>query len=119
MKPITTKLAGVTYDDAQRNIRNLNLQHIRAFDLVRQPDNKHDRNAIRVVYQGTHLGFIPKEISKYLAPRIDLGGQYEARPIRKNTSPHHEIVGLTIEIVEVTPVPQQLLYLCSVEHEYV
>ena len=40
-------------------------------DLVREPQNPHDPNAIRLDYQGTPLGYLPKQLSQRLAPMLD------------------------------------------------
>ncbi|ADQ06468.1 HIRAN domain protein [Caldicellulosiruptor hydrothermalis 108] len=40
--------------------------------LVREPDNKYDRNAIRAEIEGVHVGYIAKEIASKLAPTMDV-----------------------------------------------
>lgn len=116
MKKIITKVAGVTYGNAQQTIKGLAFERLGKLELLRQPYNRHDRNAIRVNHQDRYLGFVPQKLAKELAPRMDLGGIYEIRSIRKNVSPQHEIVGLTIEIIEVAPPPEHLLNICMVEN---
>ena len=37
-----------------------------AVDLIPEPDNEHDPNAIAVYFEGTHLGYVPKEHNKGL-----------------------------------------------------
>ena len=46
--PCTVKLAGVSFGSAQANIKTYGSPDIRWFALVREPDNPHDPNAIRV-----------------------------------------------------------------------
>lgn len=44
--------------------------------LERDPENLHDKNAIKVViinspYERFHLGFVPREVARHLAPLLD------------------------------------------------
>lgn len=39
--------------------------------LVREPDNKFDANAVKVVLGGEHIGYLPRETAAVLAPRLD------------------------------------------------
>jgi len=47
-------------------------------DLVREPDNEHDSNAIRVDVHGKTLGHIPRLISMVIAPKMDSGQCWRA-----------------------------------------
>ena len=100
MKAITTKLAGVTIGDAQENIKMFGCKDIGSFSLAREPNNEHDLNAIRVELAGFYLGYVPRHISKCLAPEIDRGKRVVALFVSRNEHPFYDIVGLTIKIVE-------------------
>ena len=50
--------------------------------LVREPDNPHDGNAIRVEWQGHKLGYVPRRDNHTVALHIDRGGLVEARVSR-------------------------------------
>ena len=102
MFPITTKLAGVTYDGAQTNIKRFGCPDIGSFELVREPQNPHDPDAIRVRIGPYNLGYIPKHIAKRLAPKMDVGRRFLAEFAGRNEHTCHDIVGLTIRIVEVS-----------------
>ena len=103
MFPITTRLSGVTYDEAQTNIKRFGCADIRTYALIREPENAHDSNAIRVALFGHYyMGYIPKHISRNLAPVIDSGGRLIAEFVGRNEHPHHDVVGLTIRIVQVS-----------------
>ena len=44
--------------------------------LVREPENAHDENAVKVIidtppYAGFHIGYIAKEVAAVLAPMLD------------------------------------------------
>lgn len=103
MLPITTKLTGVTFDDAQANIKKFGCEDIGTFKLVREPNNAYDPNAIRVALFGHYyMGYVPKHISWNLAHVIDSGARLIAQFVCRNESPNHNVVGLTIRIVEVS-----------------
>lgn len=48
-------------------------------DFVREPDNEHDANAIRVEHSGDDLGHVPGELAKILAPVLDAGARATGR----------------------------------------
>jgi single-stranded-DNA-specific exonuclease len=50
-----------------------------ALELVRQPDNPHDRNAIAVHYGQLQLGFFNRRLAVHIAPLMDAGARYSAR----------------------------------------
>ncbi|WOL02516.1 fanconi-associated nuclease [Canna indica] len=54
---------------------NIELQQGARISMVRDPENAMDKNAIKVLYADsgctTMLGYLPRELSKYLAPPID------------------------------------------------
>lgn len=45
--------------------------------LVRQKRNPHDTNAIKVVYSGKHIGYLPREEAALVAPLMDNAGMSE------------------------------------------
>ena len=47
--------------------------------LTREPDNRHDRNAVRVDWQGQQLGYIPRKENRAVARALDAGERLEAR----------------------------------------
>lgn len=50
--------------------------------LVREPDNPHDRNAIRIDWQGHKLGYVPRRENAALAWALDRGERVTARIAR-------------------------------------
>ena len=60
-------------------------EQLRAGDtltLVREPDNPHDRNAVRVEWQGRQLGYLPRAENQAIAVELDRGSRVEARIAR-------------------------------------
>jgi hypothetical protein len=53
-----------------------------ALALVRESDNPHDRNAVRVEWQGHKLGYVPRRENQAVAQHMDRGGRVEARVSR-------------------------------------
>ena len=50
-----------------------------ALTLVREPANPHDRNAVRVEWQGQQLGYVPRRENRAVSIHMDRGGTVEAR----------------------------------------
>ena len=47
--------------------------------LKREPENRHDANAIRVEWNGHQLGYVPRAENRALAAAMDRGEKVEAR----------------------------------------
>lgn len=54
--------------------------------LVREPDNSYDANAVRVEWQGHKLGYVPRADNEALARFMDRGSKAEARITRLKKS---------------------------------
>lgn len=50
--------------------------------LTREPDNPHDRNAVRVDWRGHPLGYLPRAQNAAVAIEMDRGGRLEGRIAR-------------------------------------
>jgi len=48
-------------------------------ELVREPDNRHDRFAIRVEWRGHKLGYVPRRHNREIAEGMDGGEKFSAR----------------------------------------
>jgi hypothetical protein len=55
--------------------------------LKREPDNRHDRNAIRVDWNGRQLGYVPRAENRAVAAALDRGERLEARISRLREEP--------------------------------
>ena len=44
--------------------------------LEREPENKHDKNAIKVMVGNIHLGYVPKKLARKMAKLLDNGYNY-------------------------------------------
>jgi hypothetical protein len=57
--------------------------------LVREPDNRHDGNAIRVEWNGNKLGYVPRRENEAVAREMDRGTRLEARvsKLQRHRSP--------------------------------
>ncbi len=51
-------------------------------ELVREPDNAHDANAVRVLWRGEMLGYVPKRENAHVARQLDHGARVRARIVR-------------------------------------
>ena len=57
-----------------------------ALVLNREPQNAHDRNAVRVEWQGRMLGYVPRADNAAVARLLDRGNRLEARIMRLQES---------------------------------
>lgn len=72
-----TKIKGVTFEGRQDTIEGLTGGS--DVELVREPDNSYDPNAIAVRYGALMLGYIGAGMAAHLAPAMDGGVVYRAR----------------------------------------
>jgi len=59
-----------------------------ALDLVREPDNPHDPDAVRVEWRGRKLGYVPRRQNAALAWGLDRGTPLRARVSRLDDHPN-------------------------------
>ena len=71
-----TKVVGISFERRQAIASGLNPGD--ALDLIRDPANEFDPNAIEIRFGNLQVGFIRREIAKYVAPNIDAGDRYSA-----------------------------------------
>jgi hypothetical protein len=57
-------------------------------ELIREPDNRHDRNAIRVEWRGHKLGYVPRAENHSVATALDQGDRLVARISRLTEHPN-------------------------------
>lgn len=58
-----------------------------ALTLVREPDNRYDRKAIRVEWRGQRLGYVPRRDNAAVAAAMDAGDRLSARISRLTDHP--------------------------------
>ncbi|MBF0378769.1 MAG: HIRAN domain-containing protein [Desulfamplus sp.] len=98
---LQTRLAGVSYNNRQHNIKNFGCGNIKTYRLQRDPDNVHDANAIEVLMDTISMGYLPKPVAAQIAPQIDLGKKFYAEFVSLNCCSFNDMVGLTVKIKEV------------------
>jgi len=76
----SSPLAGFQYHEGKRLWPQMKVGDPLA--LVRDPDNSHDRNAVRVEWQGHMLGYVPRVDNAAVARLLDRGTRLEARIVR-------------------------------------
>ncbi len=59
-----------------------------ALDLLREPDNPHDANAVRVEWRGRKLGYVPRRQNAALAWGLQRGTPLRARVSRLAEHPN-------------------------------
>ena len=56
--------------------------------LEREPGNRHDRNAVRVDWNGQQIGYVPRAENRAVARALDAGEMLEARVARLRDDPN-------------------------------
>lgn len=82
----SSPLAGSQYYAVGEFWRQLQVGY--ALTLVREPDNRHDRHAIRVEWRGHKLGYIPRSENRSVAAAMDQGERLVARIARLTEHPN-------------------------------
>ena len=87
----SSSLAGFRYHEAPLLISELRVGD--RLDLVREPDNPHDFNAVRVQWRGRNLGYVPRRENSALAWVMDGGEVVTARisALREQRNPRQRI----------------------------
>ena len=70
-------LAGFRHYDGGEVLRDLKPGD--RLELVREPDNPYDANAVRVEWRGVKLGYVPRRDNAAVARQMDRGAKLEAR----------------------------------------
>ena len=89
-------LAGFRHYDGGDVLRDLKPGD--RLELVREPDNPYDANAVRVEWRGVKLGYVPRRDNAAVARQMDRGAALEARlaGLREN---RNRSVRLEFEVV--------------------
>jgi len=82
----SSPLAGFHYAEAAAVWPQLQLGD--ALELVREADNPHDPNAVRIEWRGRKLGYVPRRENAALAWGIDRGTPMRARVSRLAEHPN-------------------------------
>jgi hypothetical protein len=87
----SSPLAGFRYHDAAAVWKELAVGD--RLDLVREPANPHDANAVRVEWRGRKLGYVPRAENAALAWAMDRGERVTARisVLREHRNPRMRI----------------------------
>lgn len=87
----SSPLAGFRYHEAPMAFGELRIGD--RLDLVREPDNAHDPNAVRVEWRGHRLGYVPRRENSALAWAMDRGEPVAARisALRQRRNPRERI----------------------------
>lgn len=77
-------LAGFQFHEGKRLWGDLRVGD--RLELIRDPDNPYDARAVRVMWQGHFLGFVPRADNEAIARQLDRGTRLKARIIRLKQS---------------------------------
>jgi hypothetical protein len=82
----SSPLAGFRYAEAAQVWPQVQVGD--ALELVREPDNPHDANAVRVEWRGRKLGYVPRRENAAVAWAMDRGAPLRARVSRMREHPN-------------------------------
>ena len=81
----SSPLAGSQYYSASRLWTVIRIGD--RLSLAREPDNRYDRNAVRVEWNGQKLGYVPRAENRAVAQALNAGEKLEARVSRLRDDP--------------------------------
>lgn len=81
----SSPLAGSQYYAAARVWNEIRIGD--RLTLTRETDNRHDRNAVRVDWQGQQIGYVPRAENGAVARALDAGEKLEARVSKRRDDP--------------------------------
>jgi hypothetical protein len=70
-------IAGVQHHELHEVIEDLKEDD--ELDLICEPDNKFDPNAIRIEFEDTMLGYVPKKFSAEVSAALEVGHDLECK----------------------------------------
>ena len=71
-------IAGLQYYDVLEIWKSLKIGDL--VDLIPEPENRYDPNAVMVAYNGKQLGYLPRSENRHIAKILNAGlNPYEAR----------------------------------------
>lgn len=73
-----TEIKGVRFRPGPAHAIVQSLVYGEQLELERDPNNKYDEWAIKLVARGEFVGFVQKDIAAHLAPQLDAGQLYDA-----------------------------------------
>jgi HIRAN domain len=88
----SSPLAGFRYYTGELNWQSM--KEGQALTLIREPDNPHDANAIRVEWRGEKLGYLPRRENRTVAAAMDAGDRVDARiaKLREHRDPWQRVL---------------------------
>ena len=100
-----TKIAGVSHENSDGTSRQSVIKRCRPGDvlrLVREPNNPHDANAVKVLRRnGEQLGYLPRHVVMTgLARDIDRGTHFRVE-VKDITGGGRQTLGVNIRIIEL------------------
>ena len=96
----TFKLAGAKFHNLHKVLEQV--EEGDGLDLVPEPDNKYDPNAIKVLWEGTMIGYIPRVFSAEVAGLLESGAELGARidRLNKDAKPWDQVTLIVEDIDE-------------------
>jgi hypothetical protein len=97
-------LAGFRHYEAPATWRSMAVGE--RLQLVREPDNPYDANAVRVEWRGVMLGYVPRRDNAAVARQMDRGTALEARVAGLHEN-RNRTVRVEFEVIAPLPVEEK------------
>jgi hypothetical protein len=83
----SSPLAGIQFYTAKEWWAEMQIDD--RLELIREPDNRHDGNAVRVEWKGHKLGYVPRRENQAVAQEMDRGTRLSANisKLQRHRSP--------------------------------
>ena len=88
-------VVGNHFRDPQEKEAMLGLAAGDALVLEREPDNQYDANAIKVMLEHFHLGYVGKEFAVDMAPLLDTEDEYTCE-VNYFLAPNRPVLTITV-----------------------
>jgi len=70
-----------------------------AVELIREPRNSHDPNAVQVRHYGKHIGYVPSDVAREIAPLMDAGFKPHPQPFIDLLKPGQVVAAWTVRVI--------------------
>lgn len=102
LETYTIRVAGVSHNQAHVRLVSVGDE----CELVPEPTNQYDENAVRVVHAktGNHLGYVPRDTNQLILMMINAGVTPGTAVVTGTGTPHgSESIGICLEIAAMWP----------------
>lgn len=83
MKKRRFYIAGAQYHDLPSIVKDLSVNM--TFDLIPEPENKYDHNAVKIMFHDKFLGYVPRKFSAEISANLEAGAELLCESVEVST----------------------------------